>query len=394
MHQSPDGTCRAASNLYIRRFILKIPNGLLHATRLVRAGNLAAATEAIQRALRGDAAPPAAADDAEVIEGSFRVVAPAADVGRKAAPAARAPDPTPVSRPDRFVTRTYANAAGTREYKTYIPARFQGQPLPLVVMLHGCQQDPDDFAAGTRMNEIAEELGFIVVYPKQPGQANVSKCWNWFEAKDQQRDAGEPSIIAGLTREVIAQYGIDSRRVYIAGLSAGAAMAVIMGTTYPDLYAALGIHSGLAYGAARDVPSAFAAMRGQKAKRARRKSRRDASSRRVPTIVFHGDNDTTVHPSNGDELMAQASAAPPEANAPHGTFRGYVQSVEQGDASGRAYTRATFRDSSGKSVMEHWLVHGAAHAWFGGSSKGSFTDPHGPDASREMLRFFLQHQNS
>ena len=355
---------------------LKIPAGLMHATRLVRDGKLMAATNAIQRALR-TGMPSSAAEshgtDHAVIEGSYGVV----DVD------------TPAR--GKFVTRSYANAAGMREYKTYIPAVYDGQALPLLVMLHGCKQDPDDFAAATRMNALAEEYGFLVVYPRQVGKANVSQCWNWFEPRHQQRDRGEPSLIAGITREVVAAYGLDARRVYVAGLSAGGAMAAVMGTTYPDVYAAVGIHSGLAYEAARDVPSAFAAMRGQGPKRSKRTPQSDASFRSVPTIVFHGDSDTTVHPSNGDELIAQASPVSSGSSTGENAFAERGQTVEHGEAGGRAYTRTTHRDTAGNPVMEQWLIHGAAHAWCGGSAEGSFSDPTGPDASREMLRFFLQH---
>ena len=261
-------------------------------------------------------------------------------------------------------------------------------------MLHGCKQGPDDFAAGTRMNALAEEHGFIVVYPVQAGKANVSKCWNWFQAEHQQRDFGEPSLIAGITREVVDAYGLDARRVYVAGLSAGGAMAAVMGTTYPELYAAVGVHSGLAYAAARDLPSAFAAMRGENSKRASRKARHAAPARAVPTIVFHGDSDTTVHPSNVDEVIEQASPQAGDPQTHENGFGPYEQSIERGETGGRAFTRTTYRDAEGKPVMEQWLVHGAAHAWCGGSTEGSFSDPRGPDASREMLHFFLQHENS
>ena len=358
---------------------LKIPAALLHATRLVGGGKLMEATEAIQRALRAVASPADEPRDphAVVIEGRYRVV----DV-----------EP-PVHAPGQFVSRTYTNAAGTRDYKTYIPAVYSGQALPLIVMLHGCKQGPDDFAAATRMNALAEEHGFLVMYPKQAGKSNVSKCWNWFQGKHQQRDRGEPSLLAGITREVVAAYGLDARRIYVAGLSAGGAMAAIMGTTYPDVYAAVGIHSGLAYAAARDVPTAFAAMRGEGPMRRVRKPRDDASVRSVPTIVFHGDSDKTVHPSNGDDLIAQASPASSAAKARENAYAEYERTEEHGEANGRAYTRTTYRDISGKPVMEQWLVHGAAHAWCGGSTEGSYSDPAGPDASREMLRFFLEHRN-
>jgi poly(hydroxyalkanoate) depolymerase family esterase len=374
---------------------MKIPAGLALATRLVRGGKLMEATDAIQRALRGlTSAPENDAADAAVIDGSYRMVdEPALEpqsLGRGDT-AARAPA-APARERGEFVARSYSSTAGARNYKVYIPAVYDGQPLPLVVMLHGCKQNPDDFAAGTRMNELAEAQGFFVVYPEQTAKANGANCWNWFETRHQKRDAGEPSILAGITREVVAAYGLDPRRVYIAGLSAGGAMAVVMGTTYPDVYAAVGIHSGLPYQAARDVASAFAAMRGDHAKPIKRKSRRDARS--VPTIVFHGDNDTTVHPSNGDELIAHAAAASAEAKARDNASAEHVTSVEHGNVAGRAYTRTTYRDDGGARVLEQWLVHGAAHAWSGGSAQGSYADPQGPDASREMLRFFLEHQNA
>jgi poly(hydroxyalkanoate) depolymerase family esterase len=282
----------------------------------------------------------------------------------------------------QFVLARHANRAGTRSYKTYIPVRAQGQPRPLVVMLHGCKQNPDDFAAGTRMNELADELGFIVAYPEQAATANVSRCWNWFRAADQQRDGGEPSLIAGITRDVIERYGVDPLRVYVAGLSAGGAMAAIMGRTYPDLYAAVGIHSGLAYASASDIPSALAAMRG------RRSTDRRASEstfRVLPTIVFHGDLDTTVHSRNGEQVIAQATPT----NSDIATRAFAAQAVEKGEERGRRYTRTTRGDASGKPALEHWLVHGAGHAWSGGSPKGSYTDPRGPEATRAMLRFFL-----
>jgi poly(hydroxyalkanoate) depolymerase family esterase len=266
--------------------------------------------------------------------------------------------------PGRFIKRAYSNEAGTRAYKVYLPTAYSGQSLPLVVMLHGCKQTPDDFAVGTRMNELADELGFLVAYPAQATAANYSKCWNWFSPRDQQRDDGEPSLIAGITRQVIARYRLDPRRVYVAGLSAGGAMAAIMAATYPDLYAAAGIHSGLPYASARDAVSAIAAMRGVRAEAA-------SLLPGVRTIVFHGDRDTTVHHNQRDYGLP-----------------GVQLKSETGEAGGRSYTRTLYR--SAKSSVEHWLVHGAGHAWSGGNPKAPYADGKGPDATREMLRFFLQ----
>jgi len=283
----------------------------------------------------------------------------------------------PPSIPDgaRFEERVFANAAGCRHYKLYVPSRHTGAALPLVVMLHGCTQSPDDFAAGTRMNDVAEEHTFLVAYPAQAQSANISKCWNWFNANDQQRDRGEPSIIAGITREIMGDFPVELGRVYIAGLSAGGAAAAIMGSTYPDLYAAIGVHSGLACGAASDVPSAFAAMR---AGAAARSPHHDGVRSVIPTIVFHGDRDTTVNRVNGDQVITQAKAA------------AYLRAeVIQGEAGGLHYTRTVHVDEGGQPVLEQWVLHGGGHAWSGGSTVGSYTDPRGPDASREMMRFFF-----
>jgi poly(hydroxyalkanoate) depolymerase family esterase len=261
--------------------------------------------------------------------------------------------------PGRFTRRIFVMRAGTRFYHLYLPKLYRGQALPLVVMLHGCKQTSEDFAAGTRMNQAADELGFIVVYPAQAWRANVERCWNWFRERDQQRDGGEPAIIAGITRQVIARYNVDRRRVYIAGLSAGGSMAAIMATTYPELYAAVGIHSGLPYASARGAATAVAAMRYKRLGAA-------APLPAMPTIVFHGDGDTTVHPSNSDYAIAE----------------GTLETVTA-EAGGRSYTRTRCPG------LEHWVVHGAGHAWSGGDGAASYADPKGPDATGEMLRFFL-----
>jgi poly(hydroxyalkanoate) depolymerase family esterase len=275
----------------------------------------------------------------------------------------------------QFLAGSFAAEAGSRAYKLYIPANRLRAPAPLVIMLHGCTQSPDDFAAGTGMNTLAEEHGLLVLYPAQPSSANAQRCWNWFSPNDQRRSAGEPSIIAGMTRQVMREHGIDPRRVFVAGLSAGGAAAAILGQAYPELYAAVGVHSGLACGAARDLPSAFAAMR-QGAPGA------PTPIRPIPTIVFHADRDATVHPRNGDQVIAQASAATPT---------GLRTEVERGQVpGGHGYSRTIHRNGEGRIVLEQWLVHGGGHAWSGGSPAGSYTDPRGPDASREMLRFFLE----
>jgi poly(hydroxyalkanoate) depolymerase family esterase len=285
----------------------------------------------------------------------------------------------PLAVPDgaQFGEHVFADQAGSRKYKLYVPSGYNEQPLPLVVMLHGCTQSPDDFAAGTRMNDLAEEATFLVAYPAQAQTANISKCWNWFSPADQQRDQGEPSLLAGITRQIMRDFRVAPGRAYIAGLSAGGAAAAIMGATYPDLYAAIGVHSGLACGAASDVPSAFAAMRQGRSEVGKGNG---GAGRVVPTIVFHGDRDTTVNPINGDQVIAQSKAATKLRTA-----------VTTGKAPGGLhYTCTVQTDENGQSILEQWVLHGAGHAWSGGSTAGSYTEPRGPDASREMMRFFLQ----
>ncbi|HSU77404.1 MAG TPA: PHB depolymerase family esterase [Burkholderiales bacterium] len=267
--------------------------------------------------------------------------------------------------PGRFTRRIYVTRVGARFYRLYLPACYRGQSLPLLVMLHGCKQTPEEFAAGTRMNRLADEYGFIAVYPAQAWRANIERCWNWFRSGDQRREHGEPALIAGITRQVIARYRADPRRVYIAGLSAGGSMAAIMAATYPDLYAAAGVHSGLPYAAARGAATAAAAMRFKRLGAA-------PALPSIPMIVFHGDSDTTVHPSNSEYAMRPSIS-------------------EQGIAGGRRYTRSAFYEGV---PFEHWLVHSGGHAWSGGSGEASFTDAKGPDASREMLRFFFSAQRA
>jgi poly(hydroxyalkanoate) depolymerase family esterase len=274
-----------------------------------------------------------------------------------------------------YLARTFACDAGMRPYKVYVPARRGEGQLPLVIMLHGCTQTADDFAVGTGMNALAEEHGFIVVYPEQVMTANHLGCWNWFNPQDQLRDRGEPSIIAGLTRALISEMSIDPERVFVAGLSAGGAMVEVMSATYPDLYAGACVHSGLVYGVASDTASAFVAMNGKSQGRAKRA--RD----RVRTIIFHGAADQRVHPTNGELILAEARA---------GLSRHHRETTELGNANGRHYSRTVVADARGVPQVEYWNIEGLGHAWSGGSPEGSHTDRRGPDASREMMRFFLQ----
>jgi len=362
-------------------------NGMAEATRLTQQGRLEEATATIQRALGGTFSPAASPGRSGGAGGPIDVTSrptlltrgvqrpPGMTMGNAAS--------TSVPEGGRFVERSYTNGAGTRSYKLYIPSGYVGQAVSLIVMLHGCTQNPDDFATGTRMNELAEERTFLVAYPAQAGNANMQKCWNWFQAADQQRGRGEPSILAGITSQVTSDYEVAEGRVYVAGMSAGGAMAAIMGATYPDLYAAVGVHSGLAPGAASDLSSAFTAMR-QGGPIVAHKDVPGGEKREIlPTIIFHGDGDTTVHPRNGDRLLAHLSGGKDGSSLRVSTRRGRVQG-------GYEYTRFTYHDADGRDLVERWSVHGLGHAWSGGSYPGSYTDPRGPDASAEMVRFFEQ----
>ena len=405
-------------------------------TRLTLQGQLAEATALIQQTL-GAAAPAAEVhprrpgDTMEPIESSARViddVPPATGTARQDAPhpggqantaAApprgggvhlrmpgmpagapligglpgavrthpRAPGPTPPvgGSEGQFLEASFTSPAGTRAYRLYVPRGYTGQAVPLLVMLHGCTQTPEDFAAGTRMNAFAETHTFLVAYPAQTAAANPSRCWNWFESGHQSRTHGEPSLIAGLTRQVLATYNVDARRVYVAGLSAGGAMAAVLGVTYPDLYAAVGVHSGLAYGAADGLVSAMAAMQGGGSAPALAAARTAAAPgvlpRAVPLILFHGERDTTVSPRNADQMVAQWIAAHGGGAAP--------ETTEQ-VVGGQRSTRTIYRDASGRALVEQWRVQGLGHAWFGGNPRGSYADAQGPDASAEMARFFAE----
>ena len=350
--------------------------GMASALRLTREGRLKEAVDVIQRTLGGSVPP------------STRAAPPGTTQPGTGPPPTAAPGPPGLAtrlrrrlsrdRPGAGTQRlSHTEAAGTRIFDLYVPSRPARGPLPLVVMLHGGTQNAADFAAGTRMNELAERHGLLVAYPEQSKAANNGGFWNWFSPRDQSAGSGEPSILAGITRRVVAEHDADPDRVYVAGLSAGGAMAAVMAATYPDLYAAVGVHSGVAYRAARDVGSALVAMR---------TGGSPGPAGDVPLIVFHGDADTRVAPINAQRLVAARVAAAGTSST--------SESARLAEPGRRPYTRTVVRDAEGTVIAESWLVHGSGHAWSGGAPDGSHTDPDGPDASAEMIRFFLEHSRN
>lgn len=386
------------------------------ALRLVRGGHLRAATQVIQESLRrtpparpspSTPTPQALLLEQEIEDAVFTDQAPSApprETAPNAAadrPAARAKAPTaspvvdaplpsqarrgiptpPLARraPRNFVPQT---APSHLDYRLALPDA-NGSPRPMLLMLHGCKQDAADFARGTGMERTAVERGYIVVYPEQAAAANPSRCWNWFRPQDQLRGHGEPAAIMRIVDEVIANHPVDATRIYVAGLSAGAAMAVILAANYPERFAAVGAHSGLPYAAAGNVPSAFSAMRGGGVAPTLPASG-GTTPAFVPLLVLHGDGDTTVAPRNADQLLAQWLASAPDA-----TQWSVGESAATGP--GRPARRTTWRAKDGRSMLEHWQIAGAGHAWSGGDRGGSFTDPAGPDASAILLEFFAQH---
>jgi poly(hydroxyalkanoate) depolymerase family esterase len=285
-------------------------------------------------------------------------------------------------------------------YKVYVPTSYKaGTAVPLMVMLHGCLQNPDDFAAGTRMNTLAEQKGFIVLYPKMNIFANSSMCWNWFLDYNQHRGAaGEADIIKGMVDAVKSQYTIDSNKVYVAGLSAGATMATIMGVTYPDVFRGVGVAAGLEYNAADDAFTAASVM--LYGSYDPNLAGRDAYTemgpykRRMPVIVFQGTGDTTVYPINGDQVVS--SWAQVNDLVDDGLDNNSMNDVSDGTTTstvpgGRTYTKFLYKDKNGLGLIEYYNVFGMGHAWSGGSTAGSYTDPAGPDATTIMWNFFTTH---
>lgn len=356
---------------------------LAEATALLQEGADAPATHTTALPVFTGGSPRREPTNAQALLNKLQTHLPAALPGKSLLrpPRSSGGDGRAVSAPGELRHLTYTGPAGSRNYALYVPTGYAGQPVPLVLMLHGGTQDAVDFAAGTRMNDVAEQHTFLVAYPEQTQAANSGRYWNWFRPDDQERDTGEPAILAGITSQIISDYAVDPARVFVAGLSAGGAMAAVMAATYPDLYAAVGVHSGLAYKSAHDVPSAFMAMQN---------GGRPGPALQVPLIVFHGDRDVTVAPVNAEMLIAAQVGMGSEGNRSSGPQRG-TNTTHDGENGGHRYSRSVWHRGDGTTVAEQWTVHGAAHAWSGGSSAGSYTDERGPDASAAMVRFFFQH---
>jgi poly(hydroxyalkanoate) depolymerase family esterase len=275
-----------------------------------------------------------------------------------------------------FAADEFSCVEGARRFLTYVPSTATEGLQGLVLMLHGCTQTPEDFAEGTQMNALAETHRLVVIYPHQARGENAQSCWNWFRRGDQRRGRGEPAILSGLASAVATKHSVPEGAIFAAGLSAGGAMAAILGETYPDIFSAIGVHSGLPVESAKDLPSAFAAMSGNPMPREAKEIGRSAR-----TIVLHGTADSTVHPGNGHEIVRQVLQHGPSIT---------LQTEDHGQTNGRGYSRNVTTDQSGLVLAELWEIAGLGHAWSGGSRSGSYTDPTGPNASAEMIRFFLE----
>jgi poly(hydroxyalkanoate) depolymerase family esterase len=295
----------------------------------------------------------------------------------------------------------YQDPTSSHPYFVYTPTTYHvGTAVPLFVMLHGCTQSAADFAAGTRMNQLAEQHGFIVVYPQQTRTSNRTLCWNWFKSSHQFRDRGEPAIITHMVQAIkqnTSQWTIDSSRVYVVGASAGAAMAVILGATYPDIFAAIGVHSGIEYQAVTNIISSLKVMRRggpDPVKQGQRAYEAMGSHKRImPTIVFQGTHDRIVPPINGDQVVQQwmqtnhlASQGQYVADFHHPTIATSGQVP-----GGYSYTVSTWKDHVGREIQQYWKILELGHAWSGGNPAVSYTDPRGPNASEAMYQFFMKH---
>ena len=287
-------------------------------------------------------------------------------------------------------------AGGSRNYKLWVPSSYTDtKATPLVMVLHGCTQTPDNIAAGTQFNNLANTEEFLVVYPEQSWFANFNRCWNWFQPIHQRRGSGEPAILAAMVDDIRSSYNIDTRQVYVTGISAGGAMAVIMGATYPDVFSAVGVVAGLEYQAATSTfAGVFAMLQGGPDPNQQGLAAYQAmgsANRPVRVSVFHGTSDFVVYPINGEQVLTQWAQTNDyvDDGTDNDSVDDTADTTTQGQVpGGRSYTKFTYNDASGNVLLEKWTVNGMGHAWPGGSTAGSFTDPAGPDATREFWRFF------
>lgn len=354
------------------------------ASEQTREGDVLAATKTIQTALRNqqDKPPTQLRPDElpEVIDVEARVVAEwdendpldmsTIEVVRVVADEKNGGD--------EFVEDIHVSRYATLKFKLYIPPGKLTESRPLLLMLHGCAQNPDDFSEGTRANDFARKQGWFVLYPEQSQHANPQRCWNWFKTRHQERGRGETAVLSSLVLSVAERYNVDASRVHVAGLSAGGAMAMVLGRAHPELFASVGVHSGLPVGIAKDAASALALMRDGPP--ARQQENTSSAHPVPPTIVFHGTRDTVVSPRNGEAIFASFSLD--NQRPAH---------IERGIAGGRRFTRKINSDLAGKVRSELWLIDGAGHAWSGGGANGSYADSEGPDATSQMFRFFAEH---
>ncbi|MBP6395652.1 MAG: PHB depolymerase family esterase [Giesbergeria sp.] len=383
------------------------------ATQMMYGGHLMGATEAMQRALMGPLSdvPTHTHVSTEVLDallpdrntltaltglagltGLTGLTGLGSAQDRSADAAASAPE---TEAPGSFERVTLAHDGAQHHYLLYVPpGAAAGTPMPLVLMLHGCSQDADDFAAATGMNQAAAAANALVLYPAQARNANPGGCWNWFESSNQHRGQGELGLMVAMVRDVMARHSVDAQRVYAAGISAGGAMVALLGREYPEMFAALGVHSGLQAGAADNMMAALSAMNnGAKlgpSSPSARAATHSSSALHPALIVFHGDADTTVSAKNGEQLVDAA------LQAALGDKGAAVQETQSGQsAAGQRFTRHLYRAKASAPVLvEYWVLHNAGHAWSGGSAKVSQTDPRGVNATQEMLRFFLEHPRS
>ncbi|MGZ8377504.1 MAG: extracellular catalytic domain type 1 short-chain-length polyhydroxyalkanoate depolymerase [Gemmatirosa sp.] len=282
----------------------------------------------------------------------------------------------------------WGDSALPRRWRLYTPARrADAKPAPLLVLLHGCTQDVDDMARGTRMDEVAERHGLVVLYPEQPAGANALRCWNWFEPAHQRRDAGEPALLAALVARVAAEHGVDPARVHVAGMSAGGAMALLLASGYPERFASATSASGMPVGAVTGAANAWQVMRAgasaeQSAPEAVRERMGDRA-RAVPLLVLHGGADATVVPVNGRRAAEQWAAAI------GATARGPQQVAAAGATRGWQHLR--WRGADDRDLVEYVEIAGLGHAWSGGSTTGTYTDAQGPAASELLAAFIARH---